>query len=385
MKQQTAPVGDPRESDEYHLSLDEDSGPTRKRRGKSSVDSFSRKDSEKAAIQSSKTEVKSGLSIFTLVAIGMFAIEDSILEPLHLSNVILMGLLAWVGYLVIRFRRWQDEIPKIPLFAKCFIAMLLELYVENFLVWAVSASNAHKYEETPLQDNVKRLFEYLGELSPLIYWFFEFHWGDTIRFLILALALAFSVARDQLPFSGFGMMARFVLTVAVSRIIRVILFCMTVLPAAHANCYMRKFPPPPDNWTDWIKIGILNFRGIGGCNDLIFSGHCALWVLSPLLFQTYYANGNRLARYAIYAQWILLVQTAVRDVLHSQHYSVDMFLAVLVVWVVWEKLDWVYPASRPLKIADTFYPAKPSIPTSALLMITGPVLFAALMVFLWGA
>ncbi len=43
-----------------------------------------------------------------------------------------------------------------------------------------------------------------------------------------------------------------------------------------------------------------------------------------------------------------LVHTSLRDVIDKQHYSVDMLLAVVVTYGVWNALDWVYPASQPL-------------------------------------
>lgn len=42
------------------------------------------------------------------------------------------------------------------------------------------------------------------------------------------------------------------------------------------------------------------------------------------------------------------MQTSIRDVIDKQHYSVDMFLAVVVTWAVWDWLAWVYPPSQPL-------------------------------------
>lgn len=32
----------------------------------------------------------------------------------------------------------------------------------------------------------------------------------------------------------------------------------------------------------------------------------------------------------------------------KQHYAVDMFLAVVVSYLVWQQLDWICPANKPL-------------------------------------
>lgn len=79
------------------------------------------------------------------------------------------------------------------------------------------------------------------------------------------------------------------------------------------------------------------------CSAAPRSGHGAFWVLGPLTFQTYYPNPLSTG-----LLWLALVQTSIRDVIDRQHYTVDMFLAVVVTWAVWAALAWVYPESRPL-------------------------------------
>ncbi len=46
----------------------------------------------------------------------------------------------------------------------------------------------------------------------------------------------------------------------------------------------------------WPQAGYTTLRGFGGCNDLIFSGHAAFWVMAPLALQTYYARHRCAAR-----------------------------------------------------------------------------------------
>eukprot|EP00879_Flechtneria_rotunda_P013945 GHRR01014564.1.p1 GENE.GHRR01014564.1~~GHRR01014564.1.p1 ORF type:complete len:201 (+),score=33.85 GHRR01014564.1:1051-1653(+) len=164
-----------------------------------------------------------------------------------------------------------------------------------------------------------------------------------MHFLGSVLCLAFSVAWDQHPYSGFGVMARFCLTICFSRILRTVCFMSTVLPSPRPGCYRHRFPAPPEDWWGIIVVGIRELRGFGGCNDLIFSGHGAFWTMGPLVFQTYYPN-----KFSAGLLWTALVQTSIRDVIDKQHYSVDMFLAVVVTWAVWDWLQWVYPRSQPL-------------------------------------
>lgn len=65
--------------------------------------------------------------------------------------------------------------------------------------------------------------------------------------------------------------------------------------------------------------------------------------MAPLMFQAYYPN-----KASSGLLWVALVQASIRDVIDKQHYSIDMFLAVVVTWAVWNALEWVYPDSHPL-------------------------------------
>ena len=73
----------------------------------------------------------------------------------------------------------------------------------------------------------------------------------------------------QVPYSGFAMMTRVAACIGISRVIRTIAFMLTVLPSPRSDCYSRRFPPVPDTWREYLKIGFTQMRGMGGCNDLI--------------------------------------------------------------------------------------------------------------------
>lgn len=75
------------------------------------------------------------------------------------------------------------------------------------------------------------------------------------------------------------------------------------------------------------------------------SGHGAFWTLAPVMFQSFYPNPL-----AVGLLWVALVQASIRDVIDRQHYSLDMFLAVVVTWAAWRALEWVYPESQPLPV-----------------------------------
>ncbi|WIA17126.1 hypothetical protein OEZ85_014019 [Tetradesmus obliquus] len=259
-------------------------------------------------------------------------------------KALLAASLLFLGYHVMTFKRWADEFPYVLRFLVCFAAMIVELLSENVMVWIVSATDMRKYDDPPgLQDNAEIALNFLAGKHALLGWFIYGKWANIMHFLGCVLCLAFSVAWEQHPYSGFGVMARFSLTICFSRILRTASFMCTVLPSPRPGCYRRRFPPPPDSVSGIIWVGIRELRGFGGCNDLIFSGHGAFWSLGPLMFQTYYPN-----KFSTALLWIALVQTSIRDVIDKQHYSVDMFLAVVVTWAVWSWLRWVYPEGQLL-------------------------------------
>lgn len=82
--------------------------------------------------------------------------------------------------------------------------------------------------------------------------------------------LAPPTCSPQVPYSGFGIMSRVVLTICCSRILRVACFMSTVLPSPRPGCYARRFPPVPPTLWGTVKAGYTTIRGFGGCNDLIF-------------------------------------------------------------------------------------------------------------------
>ncbi|KAF8065840.1 IPCS1 [Scenedesmus sp. PABB004] len=249
-----------------------------------------------------------------------------------------------IAYQVVVFPRWGDEAPLMPRFAACFGAMIAELLAENVMVWVVSATDLRKYDDPPgLQDNGEIALHWLAGKSGLLSWVVYGKAFNIMHFLGAVLALAFSVAWDQHPYSGFGVMSRFSLTICCSRLLRTACFMSTVLPSPRPGCYRRRFPPPPDTWWGMLAVGVRQLRGFGGCNDLIFSGHGAFWVLGPLTFQTYYPH-----RGVVALLWAALAQTCGRDVVDRQHYTVDMLLAVVVTWAVWDWTAWVYPPGAPL-------------------------------------
>mmetsp|Transcript_6772 Transcript_6772/g.41350 ORF Transcript_6772/g.41350 Transcript_6772/m.41350 type:complete len:212 (-) Transcript_6772:2020-2655(-) len=73
--------------------------------------------------------------------------------------------IAYLGVLFWRYKHWRREVKPFRRFVVCFIILLLELLVENFLCWVVSALDKNKYSYTPLQDLGEELLVWLCNAS----------------------------------------------------------------------------------------------------------------------------------------------------------------------------------------------------------------------------
>lgn len=287
-----------------------------------------------------------GLSLFTLLLMTA-SVVPQVLPPMAIK-VTFSLIVAVLTFKLVTFRRWNDEVQWVPRFLVCLVLALGQLAVENGLVFVISAVDRQRLEYVPgLQDNMEILLNSVYYLK----WFASRRWMDTISFLILLLALPFSSLWNQIRYSGFGLMSRVLATMFISRTLRVLCFMTTILPSPRPGCSLSRFPHfLPDTPWGIFKAGYTEIRGFGGCNDLIFSGHGAFWILAPLAYQSYAVPGQSgwksvLSYLSIVAQWIGFLQASLRDVIDRQHYSVDMLLAAVVVSACWMWTERVYPIS----------------------------------------
>ena len=180
-------------------------------------------------------------------------------------------------------------------------------------------------------------------------WRVDMHW-----LLYSFVSLCLSVMWDQVPYSGFGMGARFMDVIAWTHILRTIAFMVTVLPNPQNHCYARNFPPVPSSVWEFIAIGFGAKRG-SGCNDLVISGHGVVYTAVPLAIQTFYPVGWRHGGPVVAVSWAAVVKLCLQEVVDKTHYSVDMLLAVACTVLVWRWRENLYntqwhkrkPGSKP--------------------------------------
>jgi len=259
------------------------------------------------------------------------------------------------------------------------------LFVESFILWVVSATYRGKHDNPSLADNLRdALQQVLMQLG------FGYHtvscaglnlllpgkpmvWDNSTKcqadpsccshakdtfpvccdweqyrplapetyHFVLALA-AFGLVGGvlkEVPHSAYAILQRVCLTITLARMLRTVCFATTVLPSAKPLCYKIRFGKshprswePPEDWYNWIRIGLI-VRGDGGCNDLLFSGHCVICIACIMPFREYYPHS-----WITLLLWCCAVHAALESVIPRQHHSVDYAIGVPITILIWETL-----------------------------------------------
>lgn len=278
------------------------------------------------------------------------------------------------------------------------LAVVVSLLTENFLIWVVSATYKPGIvgSPTPLQDNGRIVLEALAKKL----WNVDQSWmakrplqkiRDTLNVqyaLVSALGASFVCLELQLGGkktshrSLAGVALHALMTLASARLIRYISFVLTVLPSQVPNCYRHHFPPPPDNWKDWILVGMLP-SSRGGCNDLILSGHAT--VTSTIACAATSVSSNTSFSVAV---WTLVALDYSIEAYQGLHYSVDMFLGGIVTCLLWhltaplenegEVELWQKEKQRKERGGENISRAPPPLDTTVVTIYAAPAVLAFL-------
>ena len=248
------------------------------------------------------------------------------------------------------------------------LVLVTVLLTENFMVWVVSATfePSHSVETAPppLQDNGQLMLKwFLQDLQKhqvvSLRRMWNVQWG-----LVACLGASFVIAD---VYSGsrrlYRLGCRAVLTLAAARFIRTISFLLTVLPSQHSNCYTEHYPnpPPTDTW-EWIWVGLLP-ASHGGCNDLIISGHAT--VTSTMASVAASVSKEPLFCLSL---WSMVVLDYMVEIYEGFHYSVDMWLGMVIVSLLWRVLAPI-EANDETSADNAMDPPKTSAPMSLQIVV----------------
>lgn len=293
------------------------------------------------------------------------------------------------------YRHWTAEFRAAIPFVGSMIFMLSALLFEALSVrFATAVLGLDWHSDTdPLPDTGQWLLLALNEKLPgTIVQILRARIIGLHHFLMLFMMLAFSVLFDSVEAPGLGLGARYMFTMAVGRLLRAITFVSTILPSARPWCASARFRVPayPHYWAqkyyvpyasdasairqiinqdmayadvgnypsdyrlDWGSMSFLiDFlrptasegsswfsllkKAGGGCNDLIYSGHMLVAVLTAMAWTEAYGG------FSSALVWLLVMHSAQREVRERHHYSVDCIVAIYVGILLWKMTGFIWP------------------------------------------
>ncbi|XP_052189770.1 protein PHLOEM UNLOADING MODULATOR [Diospyros lotus] len=292
------------------------------------------------------------------------------------------------------YRHWSAELRSAIPFVAAMIFMLAALLFEALCVrfaTAVLGLDWHR-NTSPLPDTGQWLLLALNEkLPPTVVEILRAHIIGLHHFLMLFMMLAFSVLFDSVKAPGLGLGARYMFTMAIGRLLRAISFVSTILPSARPWCASVRFKVPayPHRWAqkyyvpyasdanavrelinldiafervaeyiddprpDWGSMSFLidflrpnSFHGSswyhllkkagGGCNDLLYSGHMLVAVLTAMAWTEAYGG------FSSTLIWLLVMHSAQREIRERHHYTVDCVVAIYVGILLWKMTGFIW-------------------------------------------
>ncbi|KAL8515066.1 hypothetical protein ACS0TY_013955 [Phlomoides rotata] len=294
------------------------------------------------------------------------------------------------------YKHWSLELRAAIPFILSILFMLSALLFEAISVRSVTAVLGLDWHNgtPPLPDVGQWLLLALNEKLPQFV-------VDVLRariiglhhFLMLFIMLAFSVLFNSVKAPGLGLGARYMFTMGIGRLLRAIAFVSTILPSPRPWCASARFqvPPHPNHWVQKYYVpyakdssairhiiqhdiaygvtgeyasdfkpnwGSMNFladflrptasegsspwyhllkKAGGGCNDLLYSGHMLVAVLTAMAWTEAYGG------FTSALIWVLVAHSAQREIRERHHYSVDCIVAIYMGILLWKMTALFWP------------------------------------------
>lgn len=303
---------------------------------------------------------------------------------------------------IFSYKHWTSEFRSIIPFVASIVFLLCALLFEALSVRSVTAVLGLDWHRNtpPLPDTGQWLLLALNEKLPeTMVDVLRAHIIGLHHFLMLFIMLAFSVLFDSVKAPGFGLAARYLFTMAIGRLLRAISFASTILPSARPWCAAARFQVPghPHRWAqkyyvpyasdanairqllnkdiayadpgklltdyrpDWGSMSFLiDFlrpspgegsswyhllkKAGGGCNDLLYSGHMLVAVLTAMAWTEAYGG------FSSALVWLLVLHSAQREIRERHHYTVDCIVAIYVGILLWKLTRFTWSSQNVSRI-----------------------------------
>ena len=190
----------------------------------------------------------------------------------------------------------------------------IEFFIENTMGQVISTVD---HNRTPLRDLAYELLLRIN-VQPIVY----MGWHLSVEQLaVLWVFFCFSHGSK-----GLTVVQKGVRCLTIARTLRMCLYTMTVLPS----------PKPWCRFTD--AIDPFHLRVGGACNDLLYSGHVTVYTLTAVALTVLSREYSwRVARYGFpILIWLQITQRIICTILERHHYSIDMFLGLIVTLLIWQ-------------------------------------------------
>lgn len=304
------------------------------------------------------------------------------------------------------YLHWQLEIRAAIPFLASMLFMLAAFLWEALSVRFVTAVLGLDWHRSspPLPDTGQWFLLFLNEKLPRVV--VHLLRADIIglhHYLMLFVMLAFSVVFNSVKAPGLGLAARYMFTMAIGRLLRAITFASTIIPSVRPWCAAARFSVPyyPHPWAQKYYIpyasnsdairkliqadmpyvtvgeypseyrpnwGRMSFlidilrptisdggswytllkRASGGCNDLLYSGHMVVAVLTAMAWMEAYGGWTSVL------MWFLVLHSAQREIRERHHYTVDCVVAIYVGILLWRMTGFIWSskdASRTKRLS----------------------------------
>ncbi|KAI3757498.1 hypothetical protein L6452_05037 [Arctium lappa] len=337
-----------------------------------------------------------GLGIAAVAYIGVDYLRHLSPSWHELLQPLLWIVLALIAITRVPFyKHWSAELRSALVFVAALVFMLCTLLYEMISVRSVTAVLGLNWHGStaPLPDTGQWILLGLNEKLPqVIVNILRARIVGLHHYLMLFVMLAFSVLFGSIEAPGLGIGARYMFTMAIGRFLRAISFASTILPSPRPWCAASRFDVPrhPHRWAQKFYVpyasdsqaiktvihqdmvydhgvvqddeyrpnwGFMSFladflrpvptgepawinllkKAGGGCNDLLYSGHMLVAVLTAMAWTEAYGG---LSSAFI---WMLVAHSAQREVRERHHYTVDCIVAIYVGFLLWKMTGFLWP------------------------------------------
>lgn len=194
---------------------------------------------------------------------------------------------------------------------KVFVNICSYFYKPRAPLEDVLHPRSHVFSTTTL-----RCLSIAGEMMLFFFGISTVWWGITMRYDVFHIILA-----------------RFALTVVVCQYLRAACFLSTRLPGPAPHCSASYLFQHPEHKVRTFREIFTNLELFRNCGDLIFSSHNIFFVTLCCIVQTYVYS-----KHAVPFVWVMSLLFNATVLVNKKHYTVDILLAYIIVFLTYEYL-----------------------------------------------